>query len=1100
MRRKLALRCAIAIAFFTASPVAMAQDWRATIEHADAAVSGRACGSAAVARIALHLPRESSADATMQLPGDVRARVERLAAENYRVVYHGQPIGRVERTARGWRARLHGGDEDCRFDALDVHLDPSDANVPRDSTPRESAALDDAIGRALEARDRGDIVIARRLLALVDNAGDSAPQPLIRALLHRARILIESGEIAAAEADIARTAALAQNLGDDAPGVQRFRESLALRIAAAHLERERVVRERLALESAFASAPGASVDDRIANAVYLAVAQIGLRRFDDAEATLKSVSAAVEKLSPTAPLRIDAVAAEALVDRGRGRYRESVARVAGLLQEVARIRGVDNFAYAQLGWRYALNATVAARPIDAIPALTRSVAWFATALGEDNFFTTSAREALAYTLAHADQLPEAIAIQRQIVAAYGRSEGATIAGGVTARHNLANFLGRDRRFQEAEALLNSIIVDGERAGIRGDQLAHLKLDLAHVLWQTRGGAAACSCVDDVHSAIAGGLTLPPNLASEFELLAAACEAQAPGGGGIAALRHVVAGRAGIFGPVSIGTLQAQAMLARAQVAAGELDDARATLSEFAASVEELRRADTPDAGGARNAFAEWLVSDALYAGYRDLAYLHARAGDAARAIDVAEAVRARSLNDAMGLAQDIAGLPSRTQYRAGALAARLREQDAEIALMAPVDPARVALEAARNDAAIELAELTRESAARAVPQTFDVERSRRVLPRGTAFVGVQVVHRGVWAYVVRYDRPPAIVMLDRAVPLLQALEALRTAWSEPQAARAPIWQLSDGRYVNALAPPDAHARRVTAAMLADTLGEALLAPLMPALRGTKAVIVAADGPLTGIPFDALAVAGVPFGAQRDVRYAPSLTVWAARAASAPLPRYQRDLVAIGAPDYAGMAPGAAGPLPARAFAPLPGAVDELAMIGRVFPAGRRALIAGDQASKTRFVALARDGTLASARYLHVAAHGVLAAEAPQWSSLVLAGDGGPGYVTAAEIATLDIRAELVVLSACETALGKEVAGEGLFGLPYALSVAGARATLLTLWPVADGPTALFMRRFYTRLAQRTTPAAALAATKRDFMRSKDYSAPFYWAPFALYGG
>jgi CHAT domain-containing protein len=108
-------------------------------------------------------------------------------------------------------------------------------------------------------------------------------------------------------------------------------------------------------------------------------------------------------------------------------------------------------------------------------------------------------------------------------------------------------------------------------------------------------------------------------------------------------------------------------------------------------------------------------------------------------------------------------------------------------------------------------------------------------------------------------------------------------------------------------------------------------------------------------------------------------------------------------------------------------------------------------------------------------------------------------VTAAELATFDVGADLVVLSACETALGKDVAGEGLFGLPYALAVAGARATLLTLWPVADRPTAEFMRRFYAKLARGVAPAAALAQTKREFIRSKEFSAPFYWAPFVLYG-
>jgi CHAT domain-containing protein len=290
--------------------------------------------------------------------------------------------------------------------------------------------------------------------------------------------------------------------------------------------------------------------------------------------------------------------------------------------------------------------------------------------------------------------------------------------------------------------------------------------------------------------------------------------------------------------------------------------------------------------------------------------------------------------------------------------------------------------------------------------------------------------------------------------------------------------------------------------VARTLGAALFAPLLPALGGTSNLIVAAEAPLSSVSLDAFFVGSERIAARWNVQYAPSLTVWTARAQSRVRRRgrAERDLVAIGAPDYAAMAATGVGPLESRAWEPLPGAAGELAAIAASFPIARREIVAGADATKARFVQLSRNGTLSSTRYLHIAAHGLLAADAPQWSSLVLGGDNGaPGYVTAAELATLDIRADLVVLSACETALGKEVAGEGLFGLPYALSVAGARATLLTLWPVADAPTALFMRRFYAKLARGDTPAEALARTKREFMRMKAYSAPFYWAPFTLYG-
>ena len=126
----------------------------------------------------------------------------------------------------------------------------------------------------------------------------------------------------------------------------------------------------------------------------------------------------------------------------------------------------------------------------------------------------------------------------------------------------------------------------------------------------------------------------------------------------------------------------------------------------------------------------------------------------------------------------------------------------------------------------------------------------------------------------------------------------------------------------------------------------------------------------------------------------------------------------------------------------------------------------------------------------------------QYSSLVLGSaehPGQPAYVTAAEIAALDLGAELTVLSACETALGREIAGEGLYGLPLAFAVAGSRRTAMTLWPVADEPTSSFVTLWFRRIVAGEAPAAALAATKRDFIAHPRWAAPFYWAPFVLYG-
>jgi CHAT domain-containing protein len=119
------------------------------------------------------------------------------------------------------------------------------------------------------------------------------------------------------------------------------------------------------------------------------------------------------------------------------------------------------------------------------------------------------------------------------------------------------------------------------------------------------------------------------------------------------------------------------------------------------------------------------------------------------------------------------------------------------------------------------------------------------------------------------------------------------------------------------------------------------------------------------------------------------------------------------------------------------------------------------------------------------------------------GNADDGYLTAKEAAQLQLRGtELVVLSACDTASGEQQSGEGLFGLQRALSVAGARSTLLSLWKVDDKATAFFMERYYTLLKQGKGRMEALLAVQEEFrtkplMNSwEDYR---YWAAFQLVG-
>jgi CHAT domain-containing protein/tetratricopeptide (TPR) repeat protein len=153
--------------------------------------------------------------------------------------------------------------------------------------------------------------------------------------------------------------------------------------------------------------------------------------------------------------------------------------------------------------------------------------------------------------------------------------------------------------------------------------------------------------------------------------------------------------------------------------------------------------------------------------------------------------------------------------------------------------------------------------------------------------------------------------------------------------------------------------------------------------------------------------------------------------------------------------------------------------------------------------------LSKYRVLHIATHGLLNAERPQFTGLVLSLVGNKsedGFLRTDEVFNLHLGSPLVMLSACETGLGKEKRGEGVMGLTRAFMYAGAPTVGVSLWSVADKSTAELMTDFYRRLLGSSAANAAgvpASAAMRDaqlaMIAGKKYSAPFYWAPFVLVG-
>jgi CHAT domain-containing protein/tetratricopeptide (TPR) repeat protein len=149
--------------------------------------------------------------------------------------------------------------------------------------------------------------------------------------------------------------------------------------------------------------------------------------------------------------------------------------------------------------------------------------------------------------------------------------------------------------------------------------------------------------------------------------------------------------------------------------------------------------------------------------------------------------------------------------------------------------------------------------------------------------------------------------------------------------------------------------------------------------------------------------------------------------------------------------------------------------------------------------------LASYRIVHFATHGLLNNKHPELSGLVFSlvdGRGRPrdGFLPAYEIYNLRLNADLVVLSACQTALGEDIRGEGLVGLTRAFMYAGGARVVASLWKVPDSATAALMQRFYRALiVERRRPAEALRAAQESVRAQRRWSAPYYWAGFTLVG-
>lgn len=357
---------------------------------------------------------------------------------------------------------------------------------------------------------------------------------------------------------------------------------------------------------------------------------------------------------------------------------------------------------------------------------------------------------------------------------------------------------------------------------------------------------------------------------------------------------------------------------------------------------------------------------------------------------------------------------------------------------------------------------------------------------------------------IRGLAPPRLVEVQAALTPGELLAAYLLA--EPA---SHLWLVDRERVRHHALPGaariEAEARRAYTSLLdpgaTPELGElaaSLLAPLAAGEPAPRSLVIVPWGILHYLPFDALPLAGGRVADWAPTAYAPSasaLVELRRRGAATPGPR----CLAVGGADYGGEAASArGGPLPRRgALGALPHSRREVERVAGRFGAGAtRTLVAGE-ATEGRLKA----EPLETYSVLHLATHGFVDASSPSRSGLVLGAGAAEedGVLQVREILRLPLAAELVTLSACESALGELVTGEGMVGLVRAFFYAGADAVVASLWSVSDEASAELMDAFYAALAEGLPKAEALRRARLEIRGRPGWEHPYYWAPFVLVG-
>lgn len=328
---------------------------------------------------------------------------------------------------------------------------------------------------------------------------------------------------------------------------------------------------------------------------------------------------------------------------------------------------------------------------------------------------------------------------------------------------------------------------------------------------------------------------------------------------------------------------------------------------------------------------------------------------------------------------------------------------------------------------------------------------------------------------------------------LQAV--LLSYWLSPH--RSYVWIATPFRTRSAVLPPEPEIRALvdqylgavhdlrdplaTGQPAARQLYSTLIGPVADLIPRGARVILVADGCLHRLNFEMLLTPTGYWIEDVTVQQAPSLALLAASPAATQKPRHA--MLLVGNP-----------PPKDPEFPALPAAAQEMREIGRLFPDTR--VLTGSGASLRAY----RDAKAEDYKIIHFAAHAVANQSAPLDSAVILSPEADEYKLYAREVKDSTLAAELVTISACQSAGARAYSGEGLVGFAWAFLSSGARNVVASLWDVNDASTSILMADFYRRLRDGESAGAALRSAKLHFIQSSGAQRkPYYWAAFQLYG-